>query len=317
MPTSRPAALQFLLIAFAALTWASNSHGGQAAEKPEQARANGAAPVAKTVTLRGRCLSYGDNTPLAGVRVALFKVVGRTAPVVEAASAVTDDKGRYEIPDLDPPRPHSPVNRLLCVVFAEATDRPIGVAGLWTLHERNPFQIDVRILRDATRMSGRVLNARGQPVAGATVADWTVDGRRVPGILSATTDADGRFEINRIPDFQKALGRSLGATFAVVHPDYPETKLEVTNLPGNVTVTLPDGCSVMGTITDDVTGKPAAGVEVLATDANGTDETAAAPGAAAPPVPAQGSAVAVLVGDALAGTDERRCVSEGQSESRR
>ena len=34
------------------------------------------------------------------------------------------------------------------------------------------------------------------------MAQWAIDGRPVPGILSATTGPDGRFVINRIPHYE-------------------------------------------------------------------------------------------------------------------
>ncbi len=207
----------------------------------------------------------------------LFKAEGRTAPIVEAAKTVTDIEGRFEFADVAPPSPEDSVDRLIYLVFAEAENRPIGVGGTWTLLERDPFHKEIRILRESTTLTGTIVNSHGRPVAGAKVSQWAIDGRPVPGILSATTGGDGRFEINRIPDFQKAFGRDGDQTFTISHPDYPETKLQVTALPANVTGTLPEGCFVTGTILDGVTGKPAAGAVLLAKDANegGAEATAA------------------------------------------
>jgi 5-hydroxyisourate hydrolase-like protein (transthyretin family) len=249
---------------------------GQAPAKAAPVPAKRAAPEAKPVTLRGRCTDFNDKSPLAGVRVRLFKVEGRAAPIVEAANTVTDGEGRFAFADLTPPRAEVPVDRLIYLLFAEAENRPLGVGGTWTLLERDPLNKEIQMVREATTLAGTILNARGEPVAGAKVAQWAIDGRSVPGMLSATTGADGRFEIKRIPDFQKAFGQAFASSFTITHPSYPETRLEVAELPANVTATLPDGCLVTGTITDGVTGKPAVGAVVLATDASGTAETAAA-----------------------------------------
>jgi beta-lactamase regulating signal transducer with metallopeptidase domain/5-hydroxyisourate hydrolase-like protein (transthyretin family) len=276
------AAASLLAIALAGLTDAMPATADPVqtqAKPPAKAVAvpsKDAASQATTVTLRGRCLDYTTKAGMAGVRVRLFKVEGRTAPIVEAAQAVTDEKGQFEFPDLVPPRPENPVDRLVYLIFADAPDRPIGYGGFWTMQEGDPLKMEIPILRDMTRVSGTVVNSRGQPVAGAKVAGWAIDGRALPSILAATTDADGRFEINRIPDFGKALGRSIDTSLTILHPDYPETNVNITDPAGIVRFALPDGCSVAGMVADAVTGKPAGGVEVVATDANGTAITAAA-----------------------------------------
>ncbi|HEY2250776.1 MAG TPA: carboxypeptidase regulatory-like domain-containing protein, partial [Planctomycetaceae bacterium] len=159
-------------------------------------------------------------------------------------------------------------------------DRPIAAGGTWTLHEQDPDHQVIRILRDQTTLNGKVLNPRGQPVPGATVAQWDLDGRPVPGILSATTDANGRFRIDRIPDFKKAFGRPMDASFTVSHADYPQTPLRVAELPGTVKVSLSDGCAVTGSVIDSVTGQPAAGAVVLAENIDARTTTPATTDAA-------------------------------------
>src|SRR5262249_32302810 len=119
--------------------------------------------------------------------------------------------------------------------------------------------------------------------AGATVAQWAIDGRPVPGILSATTGPDGRFLITRIPYYKWLRGRPadrLHLTFRVSHPGYLETRLEVRELPRNVTITLPVGCRVTGSVTDGVTGRPAAGALVIAERLGQYSETPASSDAA-------------------------------------
>lgn len=204
------------------------------ATKSAENAADGAAQESKLVTLHGRCLDGADRSAMAGIRVRLFKVEGRTAPIVEAARTVTDDEGRFEFPDVVSPRPHDSVDPLIYLLFAEAENRPLGTGGTWTLMERDPLNREIQILRDATTFSGTIFNARGEPIAGAAVAQWGMDGRPVPGMLSATTDANGRFEIKRISDFQKAFGREFAASFTVSHPDYPLTDIKVPKLPADL-----------------------------------------------------------------------------------
>ena len=241
------------------------------AKEPVPAKEDG--PEGKTVTLRGRCIDRVDKSPFVGIPVRLFKAAGRTAPIVEFAKVVTDDDGLFEFPDTLPPSRLDSVDRVIYLLFAEVENRPIGVGGSWTMGERDPLHKEIRILRDMTNLSGTITDARGQPVAGATVAQWDIDGRPVPGILSAKSDVEGRFEITRIPDFKKAFGRSTETSFTISHPDYPITDLRVSELPVDVKIALADGCRVTGTVTDKVTGKPAAGALVLAEGIDAHSET--------------------------------------------
>ena len=154
---------------------------------------------------------------------------------------------------------------------------------MWNGQERNGADVKVWFHRDKTTLSGTVKSADGRPVAGAAVAQWAIDGRPVPGILSAMTGPDGRFVINRIPYYEwlrKDATDQRSLTFTVSHPGYPEASFEVRELPRNVTVTLSTGCRVTGTVTDSVTGRPAAGAVVVAERQGQFSETAAATDAA-------------------------------------
>jgi beta-lactamase regulating signal transducer with metallopeptidase domain len=227
----------------------------------------GERPESTTVTLRGRCVDHVDSTPMAGAQVRLFKAQGRTAPIAEIAKTVSDREGRFQFPMLTPPRIDDPVDPLIYLVFAEAVDRPIGVGGIWAAQGDDKDGIEIRFFREKTTLAGTVLGARGGPVVGASVAQWAFDGRPVPGILSATTGPDGRFLITRVPYYEWLRAGSSDRshlTFTVSHPGYPETGFEVRELPRNVTITLPVGCRVTGTVTDGVTGRPAAGALVIA-----------------------------------------------------
>ena len=157
--------------------------------------------------------------------------------------------------------------RLLYLVFAEAGDRPIGALGFWNGRDGDIGRVEIAFLREKTTFAGTVQDAQGRPVAGATVAQWAIDGRPIPGLWAATTGPDGRFLINRIPHFEwLRAGKSNqgGVTFTVSHRGYPQTEVQIGELPKNVTITLQTGCRVTGTVIDGVTGQPAAGALVLA-----------------------------------------------------
>ncbi len=235
-----------LLIALTGLTDAMPPAAAhQPAAKTSPAPDQGEPLDAQTVTLRGRCVDHHDDSALQGATVRLFKVQGRLSPIVEITKSVTDPAGRFEFPNLDPPRPDDPIDPFFYMVFADADDRPIGAGGIWNGQGSEGSTIEIRILREKTTLSGTVLGADGRPVAGASVAQWAIEGRPVPGILSATTGPDGRFLITRIPYYEwihPGAANGHGLTFTVAHPDHPVTEVEVRELPRNVTVTLPVGC---------------------------------------------------------------------------
>ncbi|HYO12549.1 MAG TPA: carboxypeptidase-like regulatory domain-containing protein [Thermoanaerobaculia bacterium] len=135
---------------------------------------------------------------------------------------------------------------------------------------------DVRIVLGRGHAAfGRVVNAREQPVAGATVRLEPVpdatDLRRISwrerdgSGFEATTDTAGRFEIRRLPAGRFDLeARAQG---------YPPVVVRGLPLEGGAavdlgTVILPPGVTVEGTVVDS-TGKPVAGadVQVLPLDA--------------------------------------------------
>ena len=239
----------------------------QPRETPAAAPAQDETPAAETVTLRGRCLDAADGSALAGARVRLFKAQGRTAPIVEIADTVTDAQGRYEFAGLRPPRVDDPLEPLLYVVFAEVENRPIGVGGLWNGFEAEKNRIDIRVLREKTLLAGTVVDPQGHPIAGASVAHWAIDGRPVPGILSAVTGPDGRFVIHRFPYYEwlrPGAKNPSTASFTASHPGYLPAEIAVRELPRNVSIALETGCQVTGTVTDAVTGGPAVGALVLA-----------------------------------------------------
>ena len=66
----------------------------------------------------------------------------------------------------------------------------------------------------------------------------------------------------------------------MLHPDHPETTAKASALPADVVVTLPTGCVVTGTVTDGVTGQPAAGAVITARRVDEWGESFAASDAA-------------------------------------
>jgi beta-lactamase regulating signal transducer with metallopeptidase domain/5-hydroxyisourate hydrolase-like protein (transthyretin family) len=234
---------------------------------------------ADTHTVSGRCVDDDDLLPAAGISVLLYRVEGKGSTVVEIARTLTDRDGRYTFKGLVPPRPEGYLDRLSYAVLGLAAHRPIGISFVH-LREGNEV-VEIRMAREKSNLSGKVVDAGGRPVAGAVVLPNVLFGRPVAELLSATTDAAGRFHIDNLGAYKWPGGKAVPTSFTVQHPDYPPTTGEASALPANVVVTLPTGCLVTGSVTDGVTGQPANGAivtarrvdewseSVVATDANG------------------------------------------------
>ena len=144
--------------------------------------------------------------PLAGITVRLYRAEGRTSPPVEIAKTVTDADGRYSFAGLEPPRPEGHLDRLIYGVFGFADDRPIGIS---FFHFRDDKQVnELRMVREKATLSGKVIDAAGRPVAGATVLPYFVFDRPAPSLLSAKTDAEGRFKLDNLGVYKWPDGKA-------------------------------------------------------------------------------------------------------------
>jgi beta-lactamase regulating signal transducer with metallopeptidase domain len=236
-------------------------------------------PLTKDYAIRGRCVDNIDNSALAHMNVILFKAEGRALPPVEVAHTVTDADGRFEFTGLVPPRPEARIDRLAYMVFAKGAGRPIGEELLTSMSmpAHSAETIEIRVARDKAKVSGRAIDDQGQPVAGATVMQkFFEDAGAIPGILSATTDADGRFVIDDLPVWKSSNGETFGVYLTTVHPDFPETIVQAVKLPEDVTVKLPKGCVVTGSVRDGITGQPTVGSVVTVESLGRGNEAVAA-----------------------------------------
>ena len=220
-------------------------------------------PRENTHTVSGHCVNNADRLPLAGISVRLYRVDGRISPPVEIARAVTDSDGRYTFTGLVPPRPENHLDRLNYGVFGFAADRPIGIP-FSHFGENREEVVTIQMVLEKSTLSGKVIDASGRPVAGATVVPYFVFDRPAPSLLSATTNADGRFKLDNVGVYKWPDGKPVTTSFTVQHPDHPETRGEANALPADVVVTVPTGCGVTGTVTDRATGQPATGATITA-----------------------------------------------------
>ncbi len=215
----------------------------------------------KTHTVEGRCAEYDPKSTggksIVGVSIRLYKVEGRTSPPVEIARTVSGEDGRYAFPGLVPPRMEYQFDRLVYGVFGVAEGKPLGQSFMY--YDKNDKEVTtVNITPDSATLAGRVVDPAGRPVVGAKVLQQFLFDRPLADLKTAVTDAEGKFKIENVAHYKLPDGKSWTTSFAVQHPDFPETRGETKTLPADVVVTLTPGCVVTGNIVDGVTGEPAA-----------------------------------------------------------
>lgn len=177
---------------------AAPAAGADSGPETADAAADLAAPEAgrPTITLRGRVLD-GDGTPVAGVAVRSAAAADGELP--ERVS--TADDGRFEW--------REPLTDREVQAVELRFRHPQFVARSVAAHSLHgqPVTLGDVVLTRGGRVSGRVVDDRGEPVAGALVqpgeidaafpwrefGDWATSGP------STTTDAEGRFSLGGVP----------------------------------------------------------------------------------------------------------------------
>jgi len=260
---------------------------------------------AETFTLSGRTITLVEDgspnsryrqKPVGGVDVALYGVRGVVGHPEKVAETKSDAEGHFSFADLEVLGPQDAWDSLTYGLVLRPADSPPVIVSCYP-SELARMQLDV--FRNPARLAGTVVDEQGQPVAGVTVFQYGIHRKPVPGLQSAVTDENGRFEINDLGTL-KRHDASNGYWFHLAHPDYPTTSVTVKQLtpdvkhtiasgallkPGanitpNVRLTIESGCVLTGIVQDEATGKPVAGATVLAqNDEEVPDDTATITGA--------------------------------------
>ena len=232
-----------------------------------------AAQEPKKVICRGKVVG-GGGEPIAGAKVGLHKVVilGDTSYKAEPAQETsTKDDGLFTF------ETNADSNDLTnqTVMLAEKEGLAIGWAN-WRLAENLEVEIT---LGEAKVMAGKIVDESGSPVSeaevGVTIMIVTAKnepryliGEVAPQILKSRTDAEGKFNFQRIPPDATAefLVKKQGrATITTFDPSrYRGGKLQFAAGQDNVKVVLPVEARIEGAVVEKDSGKPAAGVKVMA-----------------------------------------------------
>ncbi|MCC9604736.1 hypothetical protein LOC68_26515 [Blastopirellula sp. JC732] len=244
-----------LLLLFVLLSRAETLSHAMAQSEDEQS------PAGRYV-LHGNCVDQADLSPLAGIAVTLYEVAGMTGAPVEIAKTVSDAEGKFKFTGLVPERRDFALDRLRYDVVGRMPGWAIGKSFFNQIN--GEYVPTIRLTRETATLRGKVVDIDGQPIAGATVTPYFVNVRPMPEFLSATTDAEGRFQLDGIGIYSWSPTHVVPTHVAVRHPDYPPASGRTKKLPDDITVTMERGCVVQGKVVDSVTGGLADGVLVNA-----------------------------------------------------
>jgi hypothetical protein len=254
-------------------------------------QATGQEPITETSARIAGTVVDETGKPLEGARVRVFQVVppqaeyvsGQPYREVPMGEAAASPDGKFSI---DVPSGHAAKGDW--IVLAQKEGRSIDFLK-WTGPAKGPQTLMLR-LGEPKSVKGTIVDEQGKPVAGARletilivyeagmslpVNEKTLIGSSFLGVLMATTDKQGRFEVDNLPGiailgfyvstpgygFAKiGLGTSQVDSFTVREIGMP------TIMPGmnDVQIVLPPAVRIQGTVIDSSTNRPIAGQKLVA-----------------------------------------------------
>ncbi len=236
---------------------------------PEPRAAVGTTTPDKTLILTGICQDE-DGHALKGIKVVLYRVDYNHRKKERTREGTSDADGRFRFTDLPPlPREGERAGWFYALVVT-AKGRASTIR--WVQNEKSAADITIAMPPGAT-LRGRVTDQNGKPIAGAVVWVQGLLSDPLEGVMSARTDAEGRYAIVDLRAWDAAkvkptdLGNGKAMTisecfFWVRHPDYAQERPSYRCIPDTINVTLQPAGIIEGRVLDQVTGKPAAGVMV-------------------------------------------------------
>jgi 5-hydroxyisourate hydrolase-like protein (transthyretin family) len=247
--------------------------------RPTRAADDAAEPAAD-YTIHGTCFLWIENEsgdpkqpfdklPRPKTRVTLYAVHGPFDPAEKIAETTTDEQGRFKFTGLVPPRSELHFDRLAYGVVAKAAGHPVAIFPYFEYGNREEMRVPIN--EKSFRLLGKVVDPAGKPVAGATVSCGDIWGQLIPGVLNGVTDAAGHIKIDDVA-IPPAIFREHGIGFRIHHPDFPPTVVSIESPDTGAIFKLSAGCTLSGTVVDQATGRPAAGVIVTAENGKSSAE---------------------------------------------
>jgi hypothetical protein len=162
------------------------------------------------------------------------------------------------------------------IILAEKDGLALGWAN-WVLKEN--FDVEIKLDKPQV-MAGRIVDDAGKPIPNAEVgiAFMMVNKQGEPRYLisaeslealNTRTDAEGRFSFGRIPPDATAefiARKASKATVSTFNPaNYQGQSLQYSSGQTDIKITLPPEARIEGTVVEKGTGKPSAGIRIMAT----------------------------------------------------
>ncbi|WP_010587387.1 M56 family metallopeptidase [Schlesneria paludicola] len=229
--------------------------------------------VERTMTIRGVCVDE-QSKPMGQVQVLVFRQADYFTPPLKITETTTDDEGKFELTNLIANSSRARPQQL--DLFLTLTAKGHVTQFLW-INADDPETLEKQFELSSAEgvLSGIVTDLDGHPIPGATVFRPVFGQHPIPGVLSAVTDAKGRFAINGLQQWTPESTQQFDAKtntgymttemrFAVTHPDYPLTLASCTAIPQYVKVSLSPPAIVEGIVIDAVTKRPLADIPVTA-----------------------------------------------------
>jgi len=201
-------------------------------------------------------VTTANGVPVPGALVSVFSFgMGRRGEFdFSPVQTETDDEGRFEFTNLSPGRAQLAVR---------ADGYPMKMENRVNIGQQTSASI---VLGGTSTMEGRITSKKGDPIEGASIS--VAIGRRGGAFGEATSDADGRYRMENLPDGRIQFMRveAVGyASFPVI--DNPMMfQRGFGDLPAGGTlqkdIQLDSGARVFGRVTSQADGQPIEGATV-------------------------------------------------------
>ncbi len=220
----------------------------------KQPQQNEQKAITGPLAFEGTCISWEEESPVPGVELTLFEVVGAREEVRELRRTTSDLDGKYSLGNF-PSTNQSQTARRHYLVKAVREGYPDVLYPRDQDFDTLGWGGNIRMHRGTGDIKGRVTDEKGNPIVGATVQRaFSVRASDV-GVSSATTDKDGLFILGGMPLIDGKPSSFRGAYLQIYHPDYAMNGFERKSL-AHSTFVLVNGCVVEGSVIDELTKEP-------------------------------------------------------------